>query len=115
MDEANILNEVKYYGFAASRAFYTMFYVAEAFLEGEGMSFSKHSAVIAAFGKHFAHPGKVPVDFHRYLIEAQEARHTGDYGLSQAVKPEQAQEVISHAEIFLDTALHLIGSIGPDE
>jgi uncharacterized protein (UPF0332 family) len=31
-----------------------MFYVAQAFLAGEGLSFSKHSAVIAAFGQHFA-------------------------------------------------------------
>ena len=80
LSAAKLLLEGGYPDFAASRAYYTMFYVAEAFLEGEGMSFSKHSAVIAAFGKHFAHAGKVPVDFHRYLIEAQEARHTGDYG-----------------------------------
>jgi len=38
-----------YAGYAASRAYYAMFYIAEAFLEGEGMSFSKHSAIIAAF------------------------------------------------------------------
>jgi uncharacterized protein (UPF0332 family) len=54
-------------GFAASRAYYAMFYVAEAFLEGEGLSFSKHSGVIAAFGQHFAHTGKVPIEFHRHL------------------------------------------------
>jgi uncharacterized protein (UPF0332 family) len=37
-------------GYAAARAYYAMFYIAEAFLDGEGMSFSKHSAVIGAFG-----------------------------------------------------------------
>ena len=37
-------------GYAVSRAYYAMFYVAEAFLEGLGLSFSKHSAVIAALG-----------------------------------------------------------------
>ncbi len=37
--------------FAASRAYYTMFYVAEAFLLGEGLSFSSHAAVISAFGR----------------------------------------------------------------
>lgn len=115
LSAAKLLLKGGYPDFAASRAYYTMFYIAEAFLEGEGMSFSKHSAVIAAFGKHFAHTGKISVEFHRYLIEAQEARNTGDYGLSQAVKPDQAQEVISHAEMFLETAINLIGSIGPDE
>lgn len=33
-------------GYAASRAYYSMFYVAEAFLETEELAFSKHSAVI---------------------------------------------------------------------
>ena len=32
--------------FAASRAYYAMFYVASAFLEGEGAAFSSHAAVI---------------------------------------------------------------------
>lgn len=32
--------------FALSRAYYTMFYVASAFLEEDGLSFDKHSAVI---------------------------------------------------------------------
>jgi uncharacterized protein (UPF0332 family) len=36
--------------FAASRAYYTMFYVAEAFLLNEGLTFSSHAAVISAFG-----------------------------------------------------------------
>jgi uncharacterized protein (UPF0332 family) len=49
--------------FAASRAYYTMFYIAEALLLGEGLSFSKHTAVIAAFGRRFARTGVVPAGF----------------------------------------------------
>jgi len=64
-------------GYAASRAYYAMFYIAEAFLEELGMSFSKHSAVIAAFGQHFAQTGRVPVEFHRFLLEAFDLRHNG--------------------------------------
>jgi len=56
-----------------------MFYVAEAFLEGEGLSFSKHAAVISAFGKHMVRSGKVPKEFHRFLMEAQDVRQSGDY------------------------------------
>ena len=55
--------------FAESRAYYAMFYIVEAFLEGEGMSFSKHSAVISAFGREFARTNRVPVEFHRFLID----------------------------------------------
>jgi uncharacterized protein (UPF0332 family) len=67
--------------FAVSRAYYTMFYVAEALLEGEEMAFSKHSAAIAACGQHFAHTGKVPLTFHKVLVEAEKLRHQADYSL----------------------------------
>jgi uncharacterized protein (UPF0332 family) len=42
-----------------------MFYTAEAALPGKGLSFSKHSAVIAAFGLHFVKPGMVRQDLQR--------------------------------------------------
>jgi hypothetical protein len=56
-----------------------MFYVAEAFLLGVGLSFSRHAGVIAAFGERFAKTGIVPVELHRYLIEGQDKRNVGDY------------------------------------
>jgi len=102
-----------YPGYAVSRAYYAMFYIAEAFLEGQGMSFSKHSAVIAAFGQHFAQTGKVPPEFHRFLLEAFELRHKGDYGLRHAIAYEQAQEQIARAEEFLRLAERLIGKLPP--
>lgn len=42
---------------AASRAYYSMFYIAEVLLYSKGLSFSSHSAVIAAYGKEFAKTG----------------------------------------------------------
>ena len=47
---AKLLNENDMTGFAVSRAYYTMFYVARAFLLGMGLEFSKHGSLIAAFG-----------------------------------------------------------------
>ena len=106
---ARLLLEGGYPGYAAARAYYAMFYAAEALLEGEGVSFSKHSAVIAAFGRVFAHSGKVPAEFHRFLIEAQDIRQTGDYGERNAVTAEQAREQVQRAERFLSAARSLIG------
>jgi uncharacterized protein (UPF0332 family) len=40
--------------FAASRAYYSLFYIASALLLSRGLSFSSHSGVIANFGKEFA-------------------------------------------------------------
>jgi uncharacterized protein (UPF0332 family) len=112
---ARLLLSSGYPGYAASRAYYAMFYIAEAFLEGEGMAFSKHSAVIAAFGQHFAQTGKVPVEFHRFLIDGQDLRHTGDYGERHAVTFDQAREQVGHAEQFLELAERLIGPLPPTE
>jgi uncharacterized protein (UPF0332 family) len=51
---AKILHAGGHHGFAASRAYYAMFYVAEAFLLGKGLAFSKHSGVYAAFDGSFS-------------------------------------------------------------
>jgi uncharacterized protein (UPF0332 family) len=112
---ARLLLSGGYPGYAASRAYYAMFYIAEAFLEGEGMAFPKHSAVIAAFGQHFAQTGKVPVEFHRFLKDGQDLRHTGDYGERHAVTFDQGQEQVSRAEQFLELAERLIGPLPPTE
>ncbi|MBD2306746.1 hypothetical protein H6G17_14655 [Chroococcidiopsis sp. FACHB-1243] len=45
-----------------SLRYYAMFYVALAFLGGEGMSFKNHKGVLAAFGRDIAQAGKVPED-----------------------------------------------------
>jgi uncharacterized protein (UPF0332 family) len=100
--------------YATSRAYYTMFYIAEAFLEGEGMSFSSHGAVISAFGREFARTARVPVEFHQFLIRAQDLRNAGDYGQLNAVTVEQATEQITHAEQFLELAQNLIGVLPPN-
>jgi uncharacterized protein (UPF0332 family) len=111
---ARLLVGGRFFGIAASRAYYVMFYVAEAFLEGEEMSFSKHSAVIAAFGREFVHKGKVPVEFHRFLTETQELRFTGDYGAPHAVSEEQARVAVDRAGQFLELAKRLIGPLPPE-
>ena len=99
--------------FAASRAYYTMFYVAEAFLLGEGLTFSSHAAVISAFGRDFARTGRVPVEFHRYLIDAQDLRNQGDYDINSAITEADVNELIGQAEQFLELAQSLLGNL-PD-
>jgi len=76
-----------------------MFYVAEALLLSKGMTFSSHSAVISAFGKEFAKPGTVPGGYHRYLMDAQEARNTSDYQVDSQLTEEEALQHIAHAGI----------------
>lgn len=65
--------------FAASRAYYSLFYTASALLLSKGLSFSSHSGVIANFGKEFARTKMLDPKFHNYLIESQDRRNIGDY------------------------------------
>jgi hypothetical protein len=58
-------------GFSVARSYYAMFYVAEALLLGRGLSFSRHSAVIAAFGLHFTKTCVFPGEYQRHLTEAE--------------------------------------------
>ena len=103
-----------YPGYAASRAYYSMFYAAEAFLEGDGLTFSSHKAVIGAFGKDFAKTGRVPPELHRYLVDSEDLRHLADYGPHGAVHADRATREIERAKRFLEVAQHLIGPIPPE-
>ncbi len=104
LDAARLLVAQGFNDFAISRAYYTMFYVAEALLLGEGLTFSKHSGVISAFGQHFAKPGRVPTEFHRYLIDGADSRNVGDYDTGPGLSKSEAEEQIAHAERFIELA-----------
>ncbi len=115
LQAARLLSEQRFYDFAASRAYYAMFYVAEALLLGEGLSFSKHSAVIAAFGQRFAKTGRVPPEYHRYLIQGETSRNVGDYDIGPGLSEADAAEQITHAEAFVELAEQLLGSVTHQE
>jgi uncharacterized protein (UPF0332 family) len=108
---ARLLSDQKLYDFAVSRAYYAMFYVAEAFLLGEGLMFSKHSAVIAAFGKYLVKNRHIPAKFHRYLIDGEDSRKVGDYDVSLSLSEDEAWMQIQRAEEFLELAEQHIGPI----
>lgn len=82
-------------------------------MEGEGLSFSRHSAVIAAFGQQFARTERVPVEFHRYLIAAEQTRIRADYDIEPNLAQEDAAQLIVRAEQFLEFAQQQIDSLPP--
>jgi len=100
---ANLLRD-GFPGFAASRAYYSMFYVAQALLLSKDMSFSSHSAVIAAYGKEFAKTKLLNPEFHRLLLEAQDKRNIGDYGMIGGIDDTEAQEILGWSKKFMKAA-----------
>jgi uncharacterized protein (UPF0332 family) len=101
---AQQLVQQKFHEFAVSRAYYAMFYVAEALLDQEGLSFSSHAAVISAFGQRFARSGKLPAEFHRYLIDAQSQRTRADYDPRPELSQQDAEKLLQQARSFITAA-----------
>jgi uncharacterized protein (UPF0332 family) len=104
------LIEQGFYEFSVSRAYYAMFYIAEALLDQEGLSFSTHAAVISAFGQYLARSGKVPTEFHRQLIDAQAQRTRADYDPVPELSQRDAETLVEQAQTFLTVALQNLGS-----
>ena len=115
LSAAQLLLDAGFYEFSVSRAYYAMFYVAEAFLLGEGLSYPKHSAVIAEFGRLFAKTGRVSAEFHRYLIEGQISRNVSDYDISSNLSQAEAAEQVVRAAKFLELGESLLGPSGANE
>ncbi len=92
-----------YADFSASRSYYAMFYAVQAVLLTRDLAFSKHSAVIAAFGKEFIKSGQLPATLHRYISEAFDIRQAGDYGPVGSVSKEIAMILIDQANEFIET------------
>ena len=91
-------------GQAASRAYYAMFYVAQALLITRGLSFSRHSAVISRFGKEFSKTRLFDPKYHKYLIDGFEKRQIADYAITEDIDNDTATELIDHAAQFLEEA-----------
>lgn len=89
---------------AMARAYYAMFYAAEALLFERGLTFRKHAGVHAAFGEHLAKPGALDAKYHQWLLLAFEKRIIADYEVDKAIKPEEAAETIRRASEFLEVA-----------
>lgn len=94
--------------FAAGRAYYAMFYTAEALLHERDQRFSKHSGVHAAYGKEFAKSGLLDPKFHRWLLDAFDARVQDDYEAGSLVSSERVEEMLQQARTFLDAATRLL-------
>lgn len=95
--------------FAASRAYYGYFYVAEGLLLSEGLRYSRHGQVVAQYGRHFASEGRLNRRYHRFLGRAFELRQLADYAAEVDVDSAVVSELIKVGEEFLEAARDYVG------
>jgi uncharacterized protein (UPF0332 family) len=96
------LVEKGHYAFAIERAYYACFYAASALLSTRGLGFSKHAALIGAFGKEFAKPKLIDPVHHETLAKLFKVRQDVTYAFDVAPSAELAGESASRAVEFVD-------------
>jgi uncharacterized protein (UPF0332 family) len=105
IEAAEALLNVDKAEFAAGRAYYAMFYIAEALLYNEfDLKFSQHGQVIAAYGKNFAKTQTLDPKFHRWMRDGFDKRITGDYGVDTGIEDDIVATMINQAREFLEAA-----------
>jgi uncharacterized protein (UPF0332 family) len=104
IEAAQALLEIGKSDISAGRAYYAMFYIAEALLAEKGLKFSKHTGVHTAFGEQFAKTNLMDARYHRWLIDGFDKRLVGDYGVDAVIEKDVASEMINQAQEFLKAA-----------
>ena len=104
IEAAEMLLENDLAEFSTGRAYYAMFYTAEALLNEKDLHFSKHGGVHGAFGEYFIKTGLFDTKFHRWLLDAFDQRIEGDYGVEILIVDQDAYELIDQAKEFLHAA-----------
>lgn len=99
--------------FAAARAYYTMFYVAQALLLGQDLTLSMHGATIPAFKERLVETGAVPAHFYQYLATGHGVRRASDYAIKTNLTPDWTGTMIQQAEEFIDLADQTLGPLPP--
>lgn len=104
IEAAKVLLRENSSDFAAGRAYYGMFYVAEALLNESGQHFRKHSAVHAAYGEQFAKTAILDPKYHRWLLDSSDKRILGDYEVEVTLDRDDVEKMITQAKEFLEVA-----------
>ncbi len=109
----DLLTREDAFDIAASRAYYAMFYAAEAALLSLSLSFSSHSGVVSAFGREFAKTERLPRELHGYLRRAFDLRQSADYGAGLSVSEPAARGVVENAAQFIAAIEEYLGAGEP--
>ena len=97
---ARVLAAERLLDFAVGRAYFAMFYVAEAFLLTVKLAVRDPEGVADAFGQRFANTGVLPPIFHRWLIEAEDLYLRAEYETETGITADIVAEQLDRARAF---------------
>jgi len=112
LDTSRLTLDHQDYITAINRAYYAIFYAANALLATRHMERSKHSGVIAAFREHFVKTGLIEPKYSDWYGVAMDARQRGDYSFELTLDDARARELIEQAERFVHRVEHYLREEG---
>ena len=87
-----------HFDFAASRAYYAVFYALVSVLSTKDLQFKKHSSVIGSFNKHFIRTGIFPQNLSKQINRLFQERTEADYDWDAIIEKNDARQDIKTAE-----------------
>ncbi len=104
-----------YFDTAISRSYYSVFYAATAVMAERGMEFSKHKALISAFGKEFGQKDEIGKKMHGLFIVLFDERQEVDYKLLEFPKQKDAEERLMGIKEFHEWARSQLRTLDDEE
>ena len=101
-----------FHGSAVNRAYYAIFYAANALLATQDLSRSRHSGVIAAFRQRFVKPGLIEAEYGDIYGRIMDDRHVSDYDVEASIDPDRAQTDVDDARRFVDRSVRYLNERG---
>lgn len=92
----------QFFSTAVNRAYYAVFYAANAALASLGLARKKHTAVLAEFRKHFIKTGILGEFLSDFYGQLMDDRHAADYDLLFDLSEEEAIQNVKQARIFVE-------------
>ncbi len=105
---AAVLIEMADYDSTASRAYFAMFYAAQAALLQETQALSSKQGIRSTFISRFVENGPLPARAGEALQRASELQEMGDFAYDFAVGEEDAEMILSEAEAFVNSLENMI-------
>ncbi len=115
LETAQFLYESQRFRPCISRAYYAMYYVAQALLLSENLDTSTHKGMIKMINRHFAQTGKISANASKLLNDAYELRQLGDYSTKFVSDEVIASEMIVNAKVFITEVEMILGKNSVEE
>jgi len=101
LEIAEMLFGAKKYLKALNSSYYAIFHATRALLALDTFDSKKHSGIISFFIRNYIKTGKLPEEFGKIIVKAEQIRNDSDYKDFYIVPAELAERQIEDARKFL--------------